>query len=68
MCGHVEGQVWGVSSVVERWIPVPAVGGSIPSSLTFCRNILPLTHMPAESAASWEGMELGRVHIIPSLG
>lgn len=23
----------GNSSVVERWIPVPAVGGSIPSSL-----------------------------------
>ena len=27
---------WGNSSVVERWIPVPAVGGSIPSSLTLC--------------------------------
>jgi hypothetical protein len=26
----------GNSSVVERWIPVPAVGGSIPSSLTLC--------------------------------
>jgi hypothetical protein len=22
---------------------------------------LPLTHMPAESAASWEGMELGSI-------
>lgn len=27
----------GNSSVVERWIPVPAVGGSIPSSLTLFR-------------------------------
>ena len=26
---------WGNSSVVERWIPDPAVGGSIPSSLNF---------------------------------
>ena len=26
----------GNSSVVERWIPVPAVGGSIPSSLILC--------------------------------
>lgn len=29
---------WGNSSVVERWIPVPAVGGSIPSSLTLCSS------------------------------
>ena len=27
------GSYWGNSSVVERWIPDPAVGGSIPSSL-----------------------------------
>ena len=26
---------WGDSSVVERWIPDPAVGGSIPSPLIF---------------------------------
>ena len=32
---------WGNSSVVERWIPDPAVGGSIPSSLIFCTTEQP---------------------------
>lgn len=32
-------QQWGNSSVVERWIPDPAVGGSIPSSLIFCSSV-----------------------------
>ena len=41
---------WGDSSVVERWIPDPAVGGSIPSHLlAFARWLLIPTDHPHSS-------------------
>lgn len=36
------GSYWGNSSVVERWIPDPAVGGSIPSSLNLLLSLVRL--------------------------
>ena len=46
------GACWGISSVVERWIPDPAVVGSIPSSLIFCAPKLVRARLSVSEHAS----------------